>query len=272
LTSIDYEGDINRIIAILKNDSGLFPAVTIGDGKLRDVIFGEDSHKIHDGSFPYCLVTTPDRPFFTKDSLGIGDGSSDPQHSVQYLIRVFSKEGRPQVAEKNLYGFIKKVTDILKANPRLKEPVAVNDPKCIRSFVDIPLLGERGEEIQSVEVTLTCQIGSEFTLDIAGFTAIPLISKPIERETEITENIKNTANIRKAVSPVSEVHSFLAEMEYVEAQVSTFRTQKRNRAVISITLTRPSGTTVYSGKLIEISNGASYDQLEIVTVLFEVIH
>jgi len=272
LTSIDYEGDINRIIAILKNDSGLFPAASVGDGKLRNILFGEDSHKIHDGSFPYCLVTTPDRPFQTKDSFGIGDGSTDPQHTVQYLIRVFTKEGRPQVAEKNLYGFIKKVTDILKANSRLKEPVGLTDPKCIRSFVDIPRLGERGDEIQSVEVTLTCQIGSEFTLDIAGFTAIPLISKPIERETEITESTYSTARIREGMAPIFETHSFFAEMEYVEAQVAALRTQKRNRAVISITLTRPSGATVYSGKLVEISNGAAFDQLETVTILFEVIH
>ena len=122
MVSVDYEDVINRIIVILKNDSRLFPAVSIGDGKLREIYFGEDSAKIHDQSYPYVLVTTPDRPFQTKDIFGIGDGSSDPQHTVQYLIRVFAKEGRPQVAEKFLYGFIKKIVDILKANPRLKEP------------------------------------------------------------------------------------------------------------------------------------------------------
>ena len=60
-TSIDYEGEINRIIAILKHTANnLYPAVSVGDGLLRDVLFDEDSHKIHDGSFTYCLVTTPD--------------------------------------------------------------------------------------------------------------------------------------------------------------------------------------------------------------------
>ena len=91
MTSIDYKCDINRIILILKHAAnGLYPAVSVGDGKLRDVLFGEDSKKIHDGNFPYCLVTTTDRPFQTRDSFGIGDGSSDPQHTVQYLIRIFN--------------------------------------------------------------------------------------------------------------------------------------------------------------------------------------
>ena len=186
---------------------------------------------------------------------------------------LFVKNGKPQKAEELLYGFINSIVARLKANPRLREPVGLTDPKCIRSFVNIdPDRDTIGKEIQGATVILTCQIGSEFTLDIAGFSGIPLLSKPIERETETTENVYNTANVRKAISPVSEIHSFLAELEYIESQVAEFRTQKRNRAIMTITLTRPSGNTVYSGKLVEISNGASFDQIETVTILFEVIH
>jgi len=119
---------------------------------------------------------------------------------------------------------------------------------------------------------LQCQIGSGFTLDIAGFSGIPLISKPVENEVQTFENLYDKARVRKGTAPINETHSFFAEMEYVEAQVSALRTQKRNRAVISATLTRPSGTTVYSGKLVEISNAATFDQLETVIIRFEVIH
>ena len=275
MTSPDYKGDIDRIIEILKHAAnGLFPAVSIGDGKLRKILFGEDSHKINDDSFPYALVTTPTRPFATQDRFGIGDGSADPQISVQYVIKVFAKEGRPQKAEELLYGFINKIVTILKANPRLKEPVGLTDPKCIRSFIldVVPIPDKRGQEIQGAEIVIQCQIGTGFTIDIAGFSGVSLVSKPVERETEITENIYDTARVRKTVSPIAETHVFFAEIEYMESIVSALRTQKRNRTIISTTLTRPSGATVYSGKIVEISNGAGFDQLETATIQFEVIH
>jgi hypothetical protein len=267
LASIDFAGDIDRIIAILQNNT------TLNDA-MRDIRFGESNYLKYDESAPNILVTVPNSPFKTRDSFGVGEGSTDPQHSVQYLIKIIVDSKDSENAERELYGFIKQVTDIIRANPRLKDPVLSNDPKCIRSFLfDVPMdAGKRGHERIIATVGLQCQVGSEFTLDIAGFTAIPLISKPIERETESTENIYDTARIRKAMSPISEIHSFFAEIEYIEAHVSALRTQKRNRAVISTTLNRPSGSTAYSGKLTEISNGASYDQLETVTILFEVIH
>jgi len=67
----------------------------------------------------------------------LGDGSTDPQITVQYVIKVFTKEGRPQKPEELPYGFVNKIVTILKANPRLKEPVWLTDPKCIRSFVRV---------------------------------------------------------------------------------------------------------------------------------------
>lgn len=267
MASIDIAGDIDRIIEILSADT------TLNDA-MREIKFGESNYLKYDEPAPCILVTAPNSPFKTRDSFGIGEGSADPQHTAQYLIKIVVDSNNAENAERELYGYIKQVTDILKANPRLKEPVALNDPKCIRSFIfDVPLEGsKRGQERLIATIGIQCQIGSEFTLDIAGFTGIPLISKPIEREIETTENIYDTGRIRKGVSSINEIHSFFAEIEYIDAQVSALRTQKRNRSVISATLTRPSGSTVYSGKLTEISNGASFDQLETVTIRFEVIH
>jgi len=211
LASVDYEGDISRIIAILKNDSGLFPVVSIGDEKLREIYFGEDSAKIHYQSHPHALVTTSDRPFQTKDTFGIGDGSSDPQHTVQYLIRVFAKKGRPQVAEKFLYRFIKKTVDILKANPRLKEPVGRTDPKCVRSFVDIPRLGEHGEEIQSTEIILICQIGSQTTATLTGGLVLNLLSFNAPEGFNFDENL--TDEQLRCVDASSDKGTWLLEYE-----------------------------------------------------------
>ena len=267
MTSIDFAGDIDRIIAILRNDT------TLND-TIREIKFGESDYLKYDEPAPYILVTAPNSPFKTRDSFGIGEGSTDPQHTAQYLIKIIADSNNAENAERELYGYIKQVTDILKANSRLKDPDTDDDPKCIRSFIfDVPLdTSKRGQEILVATIGIQCQVGSEFTLDIAGFTGIPLISKPIEREIESVENIYDTSRVRKGVSPISETHSFFAEIEHIEAQVSALRAQKRNRSVISTTLNRPSGSTAYSGKLIEISNGASFDQLETVTIRFEVIH
>ena len=273
MTSPDYKGDIDRIIEILKADTAIYTS-PVTSGKLREIYFGEDSGEIHDHGMPYALVTTTKTPFLTNDQFGIGDSSADPQITVQYIIKVFAKEGRPQKAEELLYGFVNKIVTRLKANPRLKEPVGLTDPKCIRSLIldVVPIPDKQGQEIQGAEILMQCQIGSGFTIDIAGFSGISLVSKPVERETEFTENIYDTSRVRKHISPIAETHVFFAEIEYVESIVSALRTQKRNRAIISATLTRPSGATAYSGKIVEISNGAGFDQLETAIMQFEVIH
>ena len=271
MTSIDYEGDIDRITAILKHAAnGLYPSVSAGDGLLRNVLFGEDSKKIHDGTFPYALVTTPDRPFFTKDSLGVGENSSDPQHSVQYLIRVFTREGRPQVAEKLLYGFIKKVTDILKANPRLKEPVGLTDPKCIRSFVDIPRLEKRGEEIQSVEITLTCQIGEIIELVYDGTTISVLEEVNGPHGWNTTNSSDDTGLID--VAPV-----FLEEKKFFKIETNptlqaTLRGKIRSIGYKAATITT-NGTAraITFSMLIRISDIVSYDQISQTIIELDII-
>ena len=273
MASPDYSGDINRIIAILKADTAIYTSPVIS-GKLREIYFGEDSHQKHDRAMPYATVTTSQRPFLTEDKFGIGEGSTDPQITVQYSIKVFTKEGRPQRAEATLYDFVNKIVTALKTNPRLRNPVGLTDPKCIRSFIldIIPLSDKRGHEIQGAEITIQCQVGTGFTIDIAGLSGITLVSKPVERETEITENIYDTGRIRKTVSPITETHVFAAEIEYVESVVSALRTQKRARTTIPFTVTRPSGNTIQNGRIVEISNGAGFDQLETAIIQIEIFH
>ena len=268
MASIDFAGDINRIIAILSADT------TLNDDAMRDIKFGESDYLAYDEPAPYILVTATNSPFRTRDSFGVGEGSADPQHTAQYLIKIIVSTNNSENAERDLFGFVKQVTDILKANPRLKEPVGLTDPKCIRSFIfDVPLdANQRGKEKLIAVIGIQCQVGSPFTIDIAGLSGISLISKPVERETENVENIYDTARIRKTVSPISETHFFAAEIEYIESVVSTLRTQKRARTTIPFTITRPSGNTVQNGRIVEISNGAGFDQLETAVIQIEIFH
>ena len=267
MTSIDFEGDINRILSILEANASLSDVI-------RGFKFGEADNLKYDDPGPYILVTTPSNPFRTRESFGMGDGSIDLQHSVQYVIKIITDVSDSENSERELYSLVKLVTDTLLANPRLKNPVTNDDPKCFRSFIfDIPIdSSKRGQELQIASIGIQCQVGTEFTIDMLGFEGIALLSKPVEREVQTFENIYDTQRIRKLTSPITETHTFFAEIEYVENVVSALRTQKRARNQISITLNRNDTPTVMNGKIVEVLNGAIFDQLETATFRFEVIH
>jgi hypothetical protein len=99
------------------------------------------------------------------------------------------------------------------------------------------------------------------------------LSKPAERETEINENVHNKQNLRKILAPISQIHAFLAEIEYTAARMSELRTLKRNRNVVTgITYRRPGvSNEVFSGKVVEITNPAPFDNVETITFQIEVL-
>ena len=113
-------------------------------------------------------------------------------------------------------------------------------------------------------------IGGSSTISLGALSDIPFLDKPAERETEINENIYNTARQRKALSPITDVHTFLGEIEYTKARMDELRTLKRNKAVITpITYKRPGvADEVFSGKIVEISNPAPFNNIE--TIIFQI--
>ena len=113
-------------------------------------------------------------------------------------------------------------------------------------------------------------IGGASTITIGSLTDIAFLDKPAERETEINENVYNTARQRKALSPITDTHSFLGEIEYTKTRIDELRTLKRSRDVITpITYKRPGvADEVFTGKVIEISNGAPFNNIE--TIVFQI--
>lgn len=235
MATIDYDSIINRIIAVIKSNSAIWDTGN-PTGKLRSVQYGEDSYKIHDKPTAYALVTTPDRPFITGDRFGIGESSTDPQHTLHFLIRVFVKEGRPQKAEELLYGFIKEITDTLKANPRLKDPDTSTDPKCIRSYIDIPRLEQRGEEIQSIEIQLTCQIGDAIELVYDGTTVFVLEEVNSPHGWTVNQIPDDDGIID--VAPVMLEEKKFFKIETNPTLQSTLRSKIRSPGLKSCTITR----------------------------------
>lgn len=115
------------------------------------------------------------------------------------------------------------------------------------------------------------EIIGDYTLTLPGLAGMKVLNKPLERETEITEDIFDDTRVRKDVAPISETHSFFAEIEYTTARRDAIRTLKDARSKISVTLARPSGTDIFNGKIVDMSYGATYSLNETIVIQIEVI-
>jgi len=258
MTSPDYKGDIERIIVILKDDATIFDSGATA-GKLREIYFGEDPYVKHDQPMPYALVTTTNTPLLTKDEFGIGEGSTDPQISVQYVIRVFSDDSRPQKAEELLYGFINKIVTTLKANPRLKEPVGSTDPKCIRSFIRVePNRDKLGQEIQGADIFLQCQIGTQSTATLTGGLILDLLSFSAPEGFDFDENL--TDDQLRCVDTNSDRGTWLLEYENTPANDTAVRALLGTTG--NFTLTRFGSARVIKVLYVTITPAPKFDEIE----------
>ena len=209
MTSIDHQANIERIIDILSVDT-----------TLKDIInefkFGEDDNLIHDNVTPYIIVTTASRSIFSKDTFGIGEGSTDPQSLANYVIRGYVQADNSENTEKELYTIMKSVIDTLRANPRLKKPSDSSDPKAIRSLiVDVSQPEKtRGAENQEFTVTLQVQIGSEWTLTLTdgSATVLNLLSKPNSPEGYDFDSNYDDGQLR-VTDPTTEKGALFVEFE-----------------------------------------------------------
>ena len=273
MVTIDNTKNINRIIAKIKADTNLYDSGKT-KGKLRDVTFGdpENNDKMSVPQLPYLYVTTMSSLQTTRRDIGITSSENARQLNVQYeLVIVAKSDARSSDAQKQIYDIIKNLITLTQADPKFTDPDTSLDPIFSRSVIsDIPYEeATRGKLLISVSIILLATIGEAFSLDISGFTDIPLIGKPIEREIETTEDIFNTARERKGTSPISEIHSFFAVMQYDSAVLAALRTSKRARAVISATLHRPTSNESFNGKITEVLNGtANFDDIETVSIRF----
>lgn len=268
MASVDFAGDIERIIEILSKN-------TILKESMRDFVFGEEDEMVYDrGS--YIVVTVPNRPFLTQDRFGMGENSTDSQHTIQYSIKIIANHSKDaQDVEREIFSYIKQVTDTLKANPRLKHPDTDDDPRCTRSFVfDIPFdADKRGNTPLVATIGLQCQIGSQSTISIDTIPElldIPIIDRPNETHIDNVENLYNTARERKGVATINETHTFFAKIEYTKIVWEKLHELQLQRKSISFSLKRNTDIQTRNGRLTNISNGAGYDTIETILVQIEI--
>ena len=274
---VDHTKNIQRIVDVILADDNLYDnGKTVG--KLRDVVFGdpENNDKMSAPQLPYLFVTTRNSLQTTRRNYGPALPENSRQLGTEYeLVIVASSNAKSVIAQKQMYDIIKNLHAMTQADPLFLKPVTNDDPVFSRSVIaDVPYEeSTRGKLLIQVSVILLATIGNSYTLDIGGFTNIPLISKPVEREIQITEDIFNTARQRKSTPPISETHSFFAELEYDDTIIESLRVKKRERAVIPATLKRPDNTTTFSKvRITEITNGSPFDQIETFIIRCEVIH
>ena len=68
---------------------------------------------------------------------------------------------------------------------------------------------------------------------------MPVLTKPVERESEPHEDIMNDTRVRKEMGPTGSTRIFMVEVEYTDARITQLRTLKDARAKITVTLNRP---------------------------------
>jgi len=115
------------------------------------------------------------------------------------------------------------------------------------------------------------QVILQYTVDFPSLLAMPLLSKPVARETESFESIYNDQRQRKELGPTGDTRQEFFEVEYTDARMSQLRTSKTTRAAVAVTIHRPSGNEVLTGRIADLSHGGEIGGVETITISYEVL-
>lgn len=241
---------------------------------------------IQAGTYPYVLKflaqkQIPSQRFYPSVEVSnVQPEGTDEKVDVttetnRFEVVVFLRYGFPlDVETQNLFDIEKEILSELEAAVLGNNTITLETKKWQRSEIaDNPM------NVHGIQSTLTVMVqelksttgdgvlGAQMTLTLPGLADMPLLDKPIERETETNEIVYDSALNRKALSPISDVHVFLAEIEYTEARMTQIRLLKRARSVIIATLKRTGmADEVMTGKISQISDVAPYENISTITI------
>lgn len=156
VTEIDNQAIIDRIIAILKNNT----TEIFGPELIPTIEYGVPTNEATT-AYPYSYVTfesDDDQPFEGM----VGNSASSSMHRVRYIIVVMAAANTGAEVDKILYQYLKAIKETLKENVTLKNPETNLDPKCkfswpIRTRATAPL-EERDRAVGGFGITLECTI------------------------------------------------------------------------------------------------------------------
>jgi len=277
MVTVPHNSNIQRIIDVLLNDTAVFDSgETVG--KARQILFGDqpNNEKLTANMKPYIYVSTPELLQETSPEIGVSNPDNVKSVTVEYsVVIVADSRAKTESSQRQLYDLVTNVRNTLEANPTFKEPVTDDDPIFVRSIIsDVSWdSSSKGQLTTSITMTILATIGSLFFLEIPGITdPIPLISKPIDRDTDEIENILDDTLIRKDVSPIRSIRTIFTEFESSAAILSSLRTIKDSRDSNSYTITSPTGIEVIIAYLTEIASSTGFSTMETTVIQLDVIN
>ncbi len=278
MVAVDHNTNIQRIIDVIKSDTSLFDdGATVG--LLRAVNFGDPANNTKQAQkqIPYAYVTTASDLQETSPEIGVSIPDNVKSVTVEYqIVIVAQSRTRTEPSQKQLYDLVKNMRLMTEADPVFSDPDDIGtDPIFIRSIISNVTWEEqtRGQLITVITMTLLSTIGALFFLTVPGIDdPIPLISKPIDTDTDSIEDIMDDTLIRKDIAPIKSTRNIFAEFETSSTVLTQLRTLKESRSSGSYTITSPTGDETFIAYVTEIKSSTGFTDMETSVIQLEVVN
>ena len=112
-------------------------------------------------------------------------------------------------------------------------------------------------------------IGAGIFFSIGTLTNMQVLSKPVEREIELTSDEYDDTRTRKRVAPLGDTHSVFVEVEYTQARIDALRTMKASHSKQACVTTRDGVPENFNGYPAEFPHGAVYMETETIIIRVE---
>lgn len=289
---VSHNFNLQRIIDVINSNPNILRQNNT-DGLLRLVQIGNPAQMVQqkperDG-MPYCYVTTASNLQETSPQTGVSIPDNVKSVTVEYSIVIVSNMdgmldtesvkgaggGKQVTAEKKLYNLLTLMRALIEANPTFKNPDSDDDPIFVRSIISNVQWEEKtkGTTIQIVTMTLLATIGTLFFLEIPGIAdPIPLISKPVDRDTDTVEDILDDTLILKDTAVIKSKRTITAEFESTSEITSTLRTIKNDRESDSFTITSPTGDEVITAYVTQLASSTGFSDMETSIIQLDVVN
>lgn len=213
----------------------------------------------------------------TSPQIGVSVPDNVKSVTVEYQIVVVAQARDRQVnSQKQLYDLIKNMRIMTESDPLFTDPANPGtDPIFVRSIISNVNWDEqtRGQLITVITMTLLATIGALFFLTIPGITdPIPLISKPIDRDTDTVEDILDDTLILKDTAVIKSKRIIAAEFESTAEIITALRGIKNSRSSDSFTITSPTGIEVVIAYVTQLASSTGFSDMETSTIQLDVVN
>lgn len=275
---INHNKNINRIISVIENDPNSFDPENSDDDKLRVVAFGDPPNGVYQNfEMPCAYITTATDLQESTPQIGVSISNNVKSVTVEYQIIVVSHNRESQAnSQKQLYDLIKNIRALTEADPLFSDPQnSGTDPIFIRSIISNVRWVEKQKDqlVTVITMTLLATIGALFFLIVPGISnPIPLISKPVDRDTDSVEDILDDTLTLKDTAVIKSKRTITAEFESTTEITLALRTIKDGRESNSFTIKSPTGDEIITSYVTQLASSTGFSNMETSIIQLEVIN